>query len=79
LLQLDPPLPLNTPRGDGWAHFVIDYGQEHDLLWVVFLNATGECWSVPNPQVRLQPNWSLLAARKDEIADAACAHLSGAK
>lgn len=63
ILQLDPPLPLMTPKGSGWAHLVIDYGQEHDLLWVVFLDADGACWTVPNPQVRLDPNWSLDAPR----------------
>jgi hypothetical protein len=46
--QLNPALPLHTPKGRGWAHFLIDYSQEHDLLWVVFLNETGECWTFPN-------------------------------
>ena len=32
MLQLNPPIELDTePRGRGWAHFVIDYGPEHDL------------------------------------------------
>lgn len=56
ILRLDPPLPLDTPRGSGWAHLIIDYGQEHDLIWVVFLDASGECWSVRNGEVRLRPN-----------------------
>lgn len=38
---------------------VIDYGQEFDLLWVVALNDSGEIWSAPNPQVRMQSNWSM--------------------
>lgn len=54
--QLDPPLPLSTPKGNGWAFLVIDYGQEHNLLWVVFIDATGECWTFPNWQVRMLPN-----------------------
>lgn len=57
--QLDPPLPMTTPRGAGLAHFLIDYGPESHLLWVVFLDADGSCWSVPNPEVRMQANWSL--------------------
>ena len=32
ILQLNPPLPLETPKGKAWAHFIIDYGLEHDLL-----------------------------------------------
>jgi hypothetical protein len=43
MIQLNPTLPLETPRGKGFAHFVIDYSQEHDLLWVVFLDDSGEC------------------------------------
>ena len=39
--QLNPPLPLETSKGPGWAHFVIDYGQEFALLWVVFMDADG--------------------------------------
>jgi hypothetical protein len=59
ITQLDPPLPMDTPRGSGWAHFVIDYGTEADLLWVVFMDKDGACWSVPNPEVRMQTNWSM--------------------
>jgi hypothetical protein len=47
LTQLNPPLPLETSKGPGWAHFVIDYGPESALLWVVFMDADGACWTVP--------------------------------
>jgi hypothetical protein len=57
--QLDPPLPMTTPRGNGLAHFLIDYGPETHLMWVVFLDEDGACWTVPNPEIRLAPNWSL--------------------
>jgi len=59
ILQLNPPLPLTTPRGKGWAHFLLDYSQEHDLLWVVFLNQGGECWTFPNSDIRMDTNFSL--------------------
>jgi hypothetical protein len=59
LQQLNPPLPMQTPRGPGLAHFVLDYGPESHLLWVVFLDTDGACWTVPNPEVRLSANWSL--------------------
>ncbi len=60
LTQLDPPIPLTViDKGDGYAVAVIDYGQEFDLLWVVALNDSGEIWSAPNPQVRMQGNWSM--------------------
>lgn len=59
LLQLNPALPLKTPKGKGWAHFLIDYSQEHNLLWVIFLEENGECWTFPNSEVRMVPNLSL--------------------
>ena len=64
--QLNPPLPLETPKGLGLAHFVIDYGPESHLLWVVFLDEGGACWTVPNPEIRIQCNWSL--KRRDQAA-----------
>jgi len=59
LTQLDPPLHFETPKGPGWAHFVIDYGSEAALLWVVFMDADGACWTVPNYEVRLSYNWTM--------------------
>jgi hypothetical protein len=59
ITQLDPPLPLETPKGSGLAHFVIDYGPEADLIWVVFMDKDGACWSVPNPDVRMSFNWTM--------------------
>jgi hypothetical protein len=57
--QLNPPLPVSTPKGSGLAHLVIDYGPEHNLFWVVFIDATGECWTYPNPEIRAQKNITL--------------------
>ena len=68
--QLDPPIPLHVlGRGDGHALGVIDYGQEHNLLWVTAIQATGEIWCAPNPEVRMQSNWSMgRDAARDVIA-----------
>lgn len=57
--RLDPPIPLDTSRGPGFAHFLIDYGTEYDLLWQVFLKASGESWCISNRDVRLDRNWSM--------------------
>jgi hypothetical protein len=56
LLQLDPPLPFNTPKGEGIAHLVIDYGPEFPLHWVIFISETGECWTYSNENVRASKN-----------------------
>jgi hypothetical protein len=50
ILQLNPPLPLETTKGAGWAYFVIDYGPEGALLWVVFMDSDGTCWTIPNAE-----------------------------
>jgi hypothetical protein len=54
--QLNPTIPVITPKGKGFAHLVIDYSQEHDLMWVVFINKTGECWTYSNKDIRLDEN-----------------------
>lgn len=59
-VQLDPPLPLYVAdKGNGYAIGVIDYGQEHDLIWVTAIDATGEIWCAPNPVVRFRSNWTV--------------------
>ena len=56
ILQLNPPIPLETPKGRATAHMVIDYGTEYSLIFVTFLNETGECWLFRNSEIRLCPN-----------------------
>ena len=53
ILQLNPPIPLWTTKGEGLAHFVIDYGQhEHHMIWGVALYEGGAWWWLENPEVR---------------------------
>jgi hypothetical protein len=56
ILQLSPSLPILTPKGSAIAHFLIDYGIESNLMWVCFIDATGECWTFQNPDIRAQKN-----------------------
>ena len=55
MLQLDPPIPVWTPKGKALAHVLIDYGAEHNLLWVCFQD-NGECWTWGNPYIRAESN-----------------------
>ena len=66
ITQLNPPLPLHTPKGTGWAHFVLDHGVESDLMWVVFLDEDGACWTIPNSEIRMAWNWSLGRRNPDD-------------
>ena len=35
ILQLNPQIPLITEKGSGQAILLLDYSEEHDLMWVV--------------------------------------------
>ena len=64
--QLNPPLPvLVLDRGKGLAMGVIDYGPEHNLIWVTALDDSGEIWCAPNPKVRMQSNWTMGRAKPE--------------
>jgi hypothetical protein len=56
MIQLNPPLPLQTPKGLGLAHFLIDYGVEADLVWVVFQDEDSQIWCWRNQEVRAEKN-----------------------
>ncbi len=58
MLQLNPPLPVKTPKGDAVAHVLIDYGPEADIFWVCFQD-NGECWTWANQDIRAQENITL--------------------
>ena len=68
ILQLSPVLEVDTPKGRGHAEFLLDYGPEADLLWVVVMRDTGEIWTLRNADLRATANVSIgrnLAARTD--------------
>jgi hypothetical protein len=72
MLQLNPPLPVDTPRGPAYAHMVIDYSQEHYVLFVCFLCETGECWVLPNRDVRLQQNMTMGVRMPKTVTPCTC-------
>ena len=59
MIQLNPLIPVVTPKGRGWAHFIIDRSQEHDLEWVVFIDNSAECWTFRNKDIRIQENYTM--------------------
>jgi hypothetical protein len=59
MLQLSPVLEVDTTKGRGHAEFVIDYGPEADLLWVVVMRDTGEIWTLRNADIRATANVSI--------------------
>jgi hypothetical protein len=69
-VRINPPIPVvvvdEAHGGTGQAHFVIDYGVETDLIWVVAMDKGGQVWSVENPKIRFFTNWTL-GRTKDEV------------
>lgn len=64
--QLNPTIPVETPRGKGEAVLVIDYGPEHDIYWTVFMDEGGECWTFENKKIRGCLNPSLGRTSKEK-------------
>lgn len=56
ILQLNPPLPVVTPAGDGYAYFLKDDGIDYHTVWLVALDDGGQLWWFENPKVRLTAN-----------------------
>lgn len=56
MIQLKPSIPLDTPKGPGLAILVNALSEEHNLLWTVIIDATGEIWTFENPFVRATKN-----------------------
>jgi hypothetical protein len=55
ILQLNPTIPMITPRGNGYALFLINESDEHHIQWVVAQD-DGTIWTWMNPDVRMQQN-----------------------
>jgi len=60
MLQLNPMLPIirNSDGMKGFAFLVIDYSQEHDLLFTCAMD-DGEIWTLSNKEISFANNISL--------------------
>jgi hypothetical protein len=58
ILQLNPPLWFDTPKGRALAHFVVDTSIEHEMEFVCF-HQNGEVWSWSQRDVRAASNMTL--------------------
>lgn len=55
IIQLQPQIRMHTPKGLGYANFLVDRGMDFDNEWIVFLD-NGEIWSFLNSKVRVENN-----------------------
>ena len=56
LLQLDPPIWVTTPVGEGHALLVIDYGPSLNTVWVIHQFDDGRVVHVDSSEVRVMGN-----------------------
>ena len=56
ILQLNPPLWVTTPLGEGHALVLIDYGPSINTVWLVHLFDTGKVTHVDSSEVRVMGN-----------------------
>lgn len=59
ILQLNPQIPVITPKGTGYAWLITRYSQEHHLIWSVILDEDGTNWEFENPEIKVQWNYTL--------------------
>jgi len=59
-MQLNPTIPIFrvSDSMNGYAFMVIDYSQEHDLLFVCAMD-NGEIWTLSNREIRVTNNITL--------------------
>ena len=60
ILQLNPMIPIirKSDNMKGYAFLVIDYSQEHYLLFTCAME-NGDIWSLNNKEISFQNNLSL--------------------
>tara|TARA_R110000868_G_scaffold156695_2_gene383723 strand:- start:11869 stop:12090 length:222 start_codon:yes stop_codon:yes gene_type:complete len=60
ITQLNPMIPIYRvlDNMEGYAFLVIDYSQEHNLLFTCAMD-NGEIWTLSNLEIRIQNNISL--------------------
>jgi len=68
IIQLNPMIPVYSLKHNmkGYAFLVIDYSQEHDLLFTVALE-NGEIWTLKNQELRFCKNISLDREKMEKI------------
>jgi hypothetical protein len=56
MIQLNPPIHVTTPLGEGDALLIIDYGCNLNTVWVIHLFAEGKVSHFDSSDVRIMGN-----------------------
>lgn len=54
--RIMPPISVVTPLGEGWAHFLIDYGHDWNSCWIVQIYETAQIKHFDSNDVRIRGN-----------------------
>lgn len=56
ILQLEPPIPVETEHGPGFALVLIDYGTQHNSAFIVALIGSREIKHYQSSQLKIGVN-----------------------
>ena len=49
-------MSVSTPLGEGWAHFLVDYGHDWNTCWIIQIYQTGEIKHFDSNDIRINGN-----------------------
>jgi hypothetical protein len=58
ILQLNPPIPVETEHGPGIALILIDYGTEHNSCFLVAIHKSREIKHYQSSQLKIAVNFT---------------------
>ena len=56
MIQLEPPIWVTTPLGEGHCLVLIDYGVSTNTVWLVHIFETGKVYHVDSSDIRVMGN-----------------------
>lgn len=69
ILQLNPPIHVYTPLGEGFARLIIDYGPDINSLWVVDLFDDRSCVHIDSAEIRFGENPTLNLQKPESFTE----------
>jgi hypothetical protein len=67
ITELRQPIPIKSTKGEAVAYFLIEGAFDHNVVWGVCVDATGEWWWLDNTLVRGYPNPTYIAKRESDL------------
>lgn len=65
-IQLNPPIPVTTEHGEGYAMLYTDYGPLENACWTIARRSDGMIRHYNTAQVKLSTNYTYRINTKEE-------------